>query len=39
MMQGEFQTKDVSQPLSKKRQNRCGDDANKQIPAVSEEPV
>ena len=28
MVQDEFQTKEVSQPVSKKRQNRCGDDVN-----------
>ena len=40
MVQDEFQTKEVSQPLSKKRQKSCGDDVyDKQIPRVSEEPV
>ena len=44
MVQDEFQTQEVSQPLGKKRQNRCGDDIYSSQQAntngqLSEEPV
>ena len=40
MVQNEFQTKEVSQPLSKRRQNRCGDDVynSQQANTNSSEP-